>query len=153
MQVTIRKFKGFGDVLAYIGGLRFFLQLFFWLVGSGFTIRLGPGILARMMYIEKNRESDLDDMKDDDEIADKFVKIKTSKLQMLYDPIVAMMHFLCLKSVQPIVKSKYRNDLQRRAKKKAQREFDVIRMIKKVRFANDLWTNILGKEQQKLMKF
>lgn len=26
-------------------------------------------------------------------------------------------------------------------------------MIKRVRLANDLWTNVLGKDQQKLMKF
>ena len=146
MQVTIRKFQGVGDVIAYIGGLRFFLQMFFCLVGSGFTMRLAPGMLARMLYIEKNKDAD-EDMKDDDEIADKFVRIRASKLQMLIDPIISLFHFLCLKGVSPIAKSKYRNDLQIRAKKKAQREFDVIRMIRKVRFANDLWTNILGKEQ------
>ena len=34
-----------------------------------------------------------------------------------------------------------------------QNEFDVIKMIKKVRLANDLWTNILTTDQLKLMKF
>jgi len=32
-------------------------------------------------------------------------------------------------------------------------EFDVVKMMKKIRLSNDLWNNVLQKDQQKLMKF
>lgn len=42
--------------------------------------------------------------------------------------------------------SKYRYDVQNKANKRLEDEFNVVKIIKRVRLANDLWTNVLGKD-------
>jgi len=46
-QVNIRKSQGFGGLIAFIGGLRLFLILFFGGIGSFISARLASGIIAR----------------------------------------------------------------------------------------------------------
>ena len=64
---------------------------------------------------------------------------------MMLDPILSKF-FICCKHVKAMALSKRRADLHNKAKDKMKKEFDVIRMIKKVRLHNDLWTNVLSKE-------
>lgn len=71
---------------------------------------------------------------------------------MLLDPIISKFYIFC-KFVKGMARSKRRADIHNKSKEKMMKEFDVIKMIKKIRLANDLWTNILSKDQLKLMKF
>jgi len=99
--------------MVYIGGLRFFLQLFFGIFGSFFSLKLVTGTLSKDLYIEKNvkglksdyaaagsgnknkiGQSNTVNQEGDqisvdtkeEEITDKFVRIKLTKMQMFFDP-------------------------------------------------------------------
>lgn len=71
---------------------------------------------------------------------------------MLLDPYFSSFDML-FKGVQEFVMCKRRADIQAKAKERIEDEFNVVKMIKRIRLANDLWKNVLGKDQQKLMKF
>lgn len=87
---------------------------------------------------------------DEDEIADKFVRIKATKLQILFDPFISKFSWI-LKGMT--ANCKRRADIQSKAKQRLGDEFNVVKVIKRVRLANDLWKNVISKDQQKLMKF
>jgi len=139
-QVTIKKSQGFGDLIVYIGGLRFFLMLFFGWFGTYFSGKLLNGVLSKGLYIEKNVQGlknnynsnttnngnrnkvgqidsinhDVDqeisvDTKDD-EITDKFSRIKLTKGQMFFDPWFSNFDML-FKGVQQFVMCKRRADI------------------------------------------
>jgi hypothetical protein len=180
-QVTIKKSQGFGDLIVYIGGLRFFLMLFFGWFGTYFSSKLLNGVLSKGLYIEKNvkglknnynsnatasgknKVGQIDSMDHaanqeisvdtkEEEITDKFMRIKLTKAQMFFDPWFSNFDML-FKGVQQFVMCKRRADIQAKARERIEDEFNVIKMIKRIRLANDLWKNVLGKDQQKLMKF
>ena len=180
-QVTIKKAQGFGELLVYIGGLRFFLMLFFGWFGTYFSSRLLNGVLSKGLYIEKslkglrsdynsnqtqnggrNKVAQIDAINPEPErevevdtkgeaITDKFVKIRLTRAQMFFDPWFSGFDAL-FKGVQSFVMCKRRADIQAKARERIEDEFNVVKMMKRIRLANDLWRGVLAKEQQKLMQ-
>lgn len=100
-SVTIRSTPPFLSVIAGIGGLRIFLQLFCGFFGTFFSWKFFNGLVAKELYIEKNltksghvarytekhKFSQVDPVngspadpenQTNDEITDKFMRIKMS---------------------------------------------------------------------------
>jgi len=79
------------------------------------------------------------------EIIDKFMRIKMSNMQMFFDPYFSFLEGL-FKDVVTFVLCKRRRDIVLKATDRMNNEFDVVKMMKKIRFSNDLWNNVLQKD-------
>ena len=144
--------------------------------GRFFSFRFFHGQVTKELYIEKNlikntgyvqgsqkhKFSQVDPVNGNpidpetgganDEITDKFMRIKMTSMQMFFDPYFSFLEGL-FKDVAQFGLCKRRSDIVRKATERMNDEFDVVKMMKKIRLSNDLWNNVLQKDQQKLMKF
>lgn len=74
-----------------------------------------------------------------------------TNMQILFDPHFAYMDEL-FKGVELFSRIKKRYNILKCAQDKLQGELNVVNLLKRVRMSNDLWLNVLKRDQVKIMR-